>query len=91
MRVVDENMNDVPIGVTGEALVKGPQNFMFVLRAEDNSLSSNSCCRGYRGDSIATDEAFHNGWLRTGDAIKIDKDGFLWFQDRKKEMIKYKG
>jgi acyl-CoA synthetase (AMP-forming)/AMP-acid ligase II len=23
--------------------------------------------------------------------LQMDKDGFLWFQDRKKEMIKYKG
>ncbi|GAB7354598.1 hypothetical protein MBLNU459_g5039t1 [Dothideomycetes sp. NU459] len=74
LRVVDEDLNDVPIGTTGEALVKGPTVFM-----------------SYRGDPKATAEQFHDGWLRTGDSLQIDQDGFLWFKDRKKEMIKYKG
>lgn len=47
--------------------------------------------RNYRGDAKATMEAFHDGWLRTGDVLAIDDDDFLWFKDRKKEMIKYKG
>jgi len=46
---------------------------------------------GYRNDPKGTRETFHEGWLRTGDVLKMDSDGFLWFQDRKKEMIKYKG
>jgi long-subunit acyl-CoA synthetase (AMP-forming) len=47
--------------------------------------------RGYRNDAKGTRESFHDGWLRTGDVVKMDSDGLLWFQDRKKEMIKYKG
>jgi len=46
---------------------------------------------GYRNNPEDTKEAFHDGWLRTGDVVKMDHDGFLWFQDRQKEMIKYKG
>ncbi|KAF1812760.1 acyl-CoA synthetases/AMP-acid ligases II [Eremomyces bilateralis CBS 781.70] len=46
---------------------------------------------GYRNNPKSTQESFHDGWLRTGDTLSIDKDGFLWFKDRKKEMIKYKG
>lgn len=46
---------------------------------------------GYRNDPKGTRDTFHDGWLRTGDVLKVDSDGFLWFQDRKKEMIKYKG
>ena len=46
---------------------------------------------GYRGNQKATEAEFHAGWLCTGDVLSIDDDGFLWFQDRKKEMIKYKG
>ncbi|WP_027358260.1 class I adenylate-forming enzyme family protein [Desulforegula conservatrix] len=28
-----------------------------------------------------------NGWLRTGDIARIDKDGFVWLLDRKKDVI----
>ncbi|KAF2502607.1 acyl-CoA synthetases/AMP-acid ligases II [Lophium mytilinum] len=45
----------------------------------------------YKNNPIATKEAFHDGWLRTGDVVKVDEDGYIWFLDRKKEMIKYKG
>ncbi|KAG9515640.1 luciferin 4-monooxygenase, partial [Aureobasidium melanogenum] len=46
---------------------------------------------GYRDNEAATKESFRDGWLCTGDVITIDEDNFLWFKDRKKEMIKYKG
>ncbi|OCK80965.1 acyl-CoA synthetases/AMP-acid ligases II [Lepidopterella palustris CBS 459.81] len=74
LRIVDDNLNDVPQGEPGEALIKGPTVFM-----------------SYKGNPEATAETFHNGWLRTGDVVAMDTDGFLWFHDRKKEMIKYKG
>lgn len=46
---------------------------------------------GYRDNQAATDESFKDGWLCTGDILSIDDDGFFWFKDRSKEMIKYKG
>ncbi|KAJ5753302.1 acyl-CoA synthetases/AMP-acid ligases II [Penicillium odoratum] len=45
----------------------------------------------YKNDLASTREAFHKGWFRTGDILSMDSDGFLWFHDRQKEMIKYKG
>jgi long-chain acyl-CoA synthetase len=30
-------------------------------------------------------------WLRTGDLVKMDEDGYFWFYDRKRDRIKYKG
>ena len=47
---------------------------------------------GYIGDDKATAATLDSGgWLRTGDLCYIDKEGFLFFVDRIKELIKCKG
>ncbi|KAE8146281.1 amp dependent CoA ligase [Aspergillus avenaceus] len=46
---------------------------------------------GYVGDSEATNRTFEEGWLKTGDIMKIDERQNFWVTDRLKEMIKYKG
>lgn len=47
---------------------------------------------GYVGDEEATAAILDSdGWLRTGDLCYIDNEGFLFFVDRIKEMIKYNG
>ena len=43
--------------------------------------------RGYWGNEEATAATFHDGWLRTGDVVVQDPDGFLRVVDRIKEMI----
>ncbi|GHH31686.1 AMP-binding protein [Lentzea cavernae] len=45
---------------------------------------------GYLGDDEATREAFVDGWLRTGDLVRVH-NGRFHVVDRVKEMIKYKG
>lgn len=40
----------------------------------------------YFRDPLATQEALHNGWLRTGDLARL-KDGYLFLVDRAKDMI----
>jgi long-chain acyl-CoA synthetase len=30
-------------------------------------------------------------WLRTGDLVRMDDEGYFFFYDRKKDLIKYKG
>ncbi|MGM0453451.1 MAG: class I adenylate-forming enzyme family protein [Thermodesulfobacteriota bacterium] len=42
---------------------------------------------GYYRNAAATGDSLVNGWLRTGDIVKKDSDGFLWLIDRKKDVI----
>jgi long-chain acyl-CoA synthetase len=46
---------------------------------------------GYWGQSDEDDDAFHDGWLRTGDIATINEQGFLNIVDRKKDMILVSG
>ncbi|KAK2775857.1 phenylacetyl- ligase [Colletotrichum kahawae] len=74
VRVVDDNFDDVPMGIEGECLVKGPTVFL-----------------EYKNSPTETASTFRDGWLCTGDVVKVDEDGFFWLTGRKKELIKYKG
>ncbi|MDX5414482.1 MAG: acyl--CoA ligase [Rhodobacterales bacterium] len=42
---------------------------------------------GYYRNPEATAAAFYGRQIRTGDVGKLDADGFLWFGDRKKDLI----
>jgi acyl-CoA synthetase (AMP-forming)/AMP-acid ligase II len=60
---------------SGELWIRGPQ-----------------VMRGYLENPAATEDAIvEDGWLRTGDAVRIDESGVVWIVDRLKEIIKYKG
>jgi fatty-acyl-CoA synthase len=43
--------------------------------------------RGYWNLPDATRDAFRNGWMHTGDAGSLDDEGYLYIQDRVKDMI----
>ncbi len=60
--------------------------------AEDQEVlvSSHAVFQGYYQDYQATEGAFTNGWLRTGDAGYLDQDGHLLIIGRKEEIIRNK-
>lgn len=43
--------------------------------------------KGYYRDPEATAAALRDGWLRSGDIVRVDADGFKYHVDRKKDLI----
>ncbi len=70
---------------------------MKVIDAEGNTLGPNELgeicfkgphlIRGYWNRPDATAETIVDGWLRSGDLGRIDDDGFVYVEDRAKDMI----
>lgn len=54
-------------------------------------VKTGSATIGYWNNSVATDELFCDGWLDTGDLMKVDADGYLYFRGRKKQIIVHDG
>ncbi|MEU8372853.1 AMP-binding protein [Micromonospora sp. NPDC048894] len=46
---------------------------------------------GYWNDDEANRRSRRDGWFRTGDVGRIDADGYLWFVDRRADLIKSGG
>lgn len=74
-KVVDESLREVPRGEPGELLISGA-----------------GVCRGYWNMPEKTEESFvvdeeGRRWLRSGDVVVLDEEGFYNIVDRKKDMI----
>ncbi|MBA2448348.1 MAG: AMP-binding protein [Chloroflexi bacterium] len=76
-RVVDDNGSDVPEGQAGQLLVRGEPGSSLML--------------GYFKNPEATAETIRDGWLWTGDNVRIGSDDYVYFVDRAKDMIKRSG
>ena len=72
VRVVDEQMNDVPADAEtiGEVVTRG-----------------NTIMAGYYNDPEGSQEAFSGGWFHTGDLAVMHADGYIELKDRKKDVI----
>lgn len=42
---------------------------------------------GYWNDTAATRRVMRDGWIRTGDIGRIDDDGYVWLEGRRKDII----
>ena len=73
--IVGDDGNELPIGDIGEICIKGPQ-----------------VMEGYWQRPADTAEVMlPGGWLRTGDIGRMDERGFIFIEDRKKDMILVSG
>ncbi len=54
-------------------------------------LRSETVMTGYWDNPSATAEAIVEGWLDTGDEMRADADGYLWFCGRRKQIIVHDG
>jgi carnitine-CoA ligase len=46
---------------------------------------------GYWANEKGSLEALRDGWLYTGDMVSLDEDGYLFYIDRKKDVIRRRG
>ena len=46
---------------------------------------------GYFNDAAESHLALKNGWLHTGDIVRMDEEGYFYFIERKKDLIKVGG
>ena len=76
LRIVDEDMNDVPHDgkSQGEVVARAPWLTQGYLKDPDNS-----------------EKLWHGGWLHTGDVAVMTDDGWLKIVDRIKDVIKTGG
>ena len=80
IRIADHAGRLLPTGSVGEIVVR-------TRRAEERLLLMS----GYFGMPDADAEAFRDGWFHTGDLGRLDDEGNLYFEGRKKDAIRRRG
>lgn len=77
IKLLDDEDNEVPVGVPGEICFRPKEPFTMMLE--------------YYNMHDKTLETFRNLWFHSGDLAKRDVDGFLYFEDRKKDSLRRRG
>src|SRR6201997_4482187 len=72
------------IGTVGKLV---PGNSLRIAQDKELLVRGGVVFSGYWRNEQATQEAFTNGWFKTGDLGAVDDDGFLTITGRKKEII----
>ncbi|MCL5264657.1 MAG: ATP-dependent acyl-CoA ligase [Chloroflexi bacterium] len=80
-RVADDAGADVPVGEMGELL----------LRGADPANRKLGFMKEYYKEAQATEDAWRGGWFHTGDIVRRDEDGYYYFVDRKKDIVRRSG
>jgi len=75
-RLVDNEGNDVPDGTPGQLI--------FESRGKKKSVE-------YFKNEKASNEKLKGGWIHTGDLVRRDKNGYLYFVGRNAEFMRIKG
>jgi long-chain acyl-CoA synthetase len=73
-----DGTNFLPIGEVGELILNGPNIMQGYWKREEGTRESLIDIDGEK-------------WLRTGDLVSMDEEGYFHFFDRKRDLIKYKG
>jgi long-chain acyl-CoA synthetase len=77
-------IDGLKIGTVGKLV---PGNSMRIADDGELLVRGGVVFSGYWRNEQATDEAFTDGWFRTGDLGAVDEEGFLTITGRKKELI----
>lgn len=75
VRICDDDGNDVATGEAGEICIRGPQVMEGYWQKPDETAKV----------------MMEGGWFRTGDIGRIDEKGYVFIEDRKKDMILVSG
>jgi carnitine-CoA ligase len=94
-RIFDEKTGIVPIGKAALGheirIIDDSGNELGPGEIGEIIIKSPSLMKGYYKNQQATEETIRNGWLYTGDNGYYHNNGYIWFVDRNKDMIKRAG
>ncbi|MCP1659882.1 long-chain-fatty-acid--CoA ligase [Neisseria perflava] len=92
-RLEKQKVGSVGLSLPGYQVKAVDDELMEVQRGEVGELivKCDAVMQGYLNMPVDTAEVIINGWLKTGDLVKIDDDGFIFIVDRKKDLIISKG
>lgn len=77
--IIDPDTNEfMPMGETGEMIINGPNIMQGYWKRDEDNKKTFLEIDGMR-------------FMKTGDLVRMDEEGYFIFYDRSKDLIKYKG